>query len=213
MEPAAVTNEREERELRRLGRRVAEALEPSAGRAIPAARRRLFDDERTLSARGTSSDAWTGGRWIIGLAAVGAVAAIAFALRDAPTDPTARAVARGGETASPASGVRAAGVSPTDGSRARVEARSDGASELVLESGVARGLVGAQSSGPRAVVAGPYRVTGEAEIEVTWSPDDGLTVHVVAGEARVLAPGQTPSIVPAGATKKLPAELGSPATP
>jgi hypothetical protein len=197
MEHAAVSNEREERELRRIGRRVAEALEPQAGRAIPAARRRLFDDRPAASG--------VGARWVVGLAAVGAVAAIALAVGDDPAEPVGRSVARGGATATEHRG-GLEGVSASAGSRARVERRADGAAELVLEHGTAKGVVGAQSSGPRAVVAGPYRVTGDAEVEVTWGDADGLVVRVTKGEARVLSPGRTPTIVAEGATKHLPAK-------
>jgi hypothetical protein len=197
MEQPAVTTDLEERELKAIGRRVAEALEPSTGRAIPAARRKLFEEQRESSL--------LGGRWVIGLAAAGAVAAVAFGLRgddppgSAPRSGAPRAPAAGAPS-SPESGgaIRAVGDAT-----ARVESRADGAAELILENGEARGRLGA-GDGPRAVAAGPYRVTGEAEVFVRWSATEGLLVEVTHGEARVLAAGATPLVVPAGTSKTLP---------
>lgn len=196
MEPSAVTTEKDERELRRIGRRVASELDTGAGRAIPAARRRLFEEERQPIGLGS--------RWVMGLAAVGAVAAIALALRD---DPAERAAARGGSP-SPTAAERAAlpGLQASEGSRYRIETKTEGATELVLERGDASGAMGGGVAGPRAVVAGPYRVTGEAELTVRWDDAAGLTVEVAKGEARILAPGLTPAVVTAGATKRLPAK-------
>lgn len=199
-----MTTDLEERELKAIGRRVAEALEPSTGRAIPAARRKLFEQPR--------EQALLGGRWVMGLAAAGAVAAVAFALRgDAPSDlrndsdpraPVERApAARGADTSG--------AIRATGDARARIESRPDGASELVLESGEAQGWLGMPlprtAQGPRALAAGPYRVTGEAEVFIRWSPTDGLLVEVTRGEARVLAAGATPVVVPAGTSRSLPA--------
>lgn len=198
MEPSAVTTEQDERELRRIGRRVASSLDASSGRAIPAARRRLFDGER--------QPAGLGARWVVGLAAVGAVAAIALALRDDPSAPAGGDPDRAARSqASRGEGGELPGLAASEGSRFRIEPRTEGATELVLESGDASGVMGPRAQGPRAVVAGPYRVTGDAELTVRWSDVDGLTVEVKSGEARILAPGITPAVVPAGATKKLPA--------
>lgn len=195
MEPSAVTTEKDERELRRIGRRVASQLDTGAGRAIPAARRRLFEEERQPIGLGS--------RWVMGLAAVGAVAAITLALRD---DPAERAAARGGPSPSAAERAAVPGLQASEGSRYRIDTRTEGATELVLERGDASGAMGSGVVGPRAVVAGPYRVTGEAELTVRWDEAAGLTVEVAKGEARILAPGLTPAVVTAGATKRLPAK-------
>lgn len=199
MEQPAVTTDLEERELKAIGRRVAKALEPSTGRALPAARRKLFEEKR--------DPALLGGRWVMGLAAVGAVVAVAVALRgDSPG--ASRAPAAGGATESGSSrtaGSDASGAIRASGdATARIESRADGAAELVLENGEARGRLGV-GDGPRAVAAGPYRVTGEAEVLIRWSATDGLLVEVTQGEARVLAAGATPIVVPAGSSKSLPA--------
>ncbi len=188
-----MTTDLEERELRHIGRRLAESLEPTAGRAIPAARRKLFEEPREAPS--------LGGRWVMGVAAVGAVAAVAFALRGSDPAPS-RTSAKGGATTTEVA-VATDGIRPMGDAVSRVETRPDGASELMLESGEARGIIG-REGGPRSVAAGPYRVTGEAEVLVRWSATEGLTVEVTQGEARVLSPGQAPIIVSRSTSKTLP---------
>ncbi len=194
MEQVSLATEQEERELKRIGRNVARALEPSDGRAIHAARRRLFEPKEE---RGTSN------RWILAFAGASAAAALFFALRsDGPPAPSA--AARGSAENGP--GPAADGVRASDGAKAKRATRPDGASELVLEHGEARGQLGGGSD-IASVSAGPYRVTGAARLVVSWSDADGLEVEVSEGEARVLLPGSTDVIVPAGSSKKLPARL------
>lgn len=189
----SLSTDQEERELKQIGRQVARALGPSDGRALAAARRKLFEPKEE---RGFDT------RWLFALGGVAAAAAVAFALRTPATPPggvaasgqTSKAVASGAET-----------LVASDRAKSHTTTRPEGAKELVLEEGEARGRIG-RDSDTTSVAAGPYRVSGDAKVVVTWSPIEGLTVDVSEGEARVLAPGRTTSVITAGQSKKLPAK-------
>jgi hypothetical protein len=197
MEQLSLASDQEERQLKRVGRTVAAALEPSDGRAIAAARRKLFEPKEERS---------TGGRWVLAFAGAGAAAAIFFALRGDPA-PSSGTAARGGDKATPANSADSAkeGVRAADSAKSRLTQGPGGASELVLESGEARGKLG-DGAEVATVAAGPYRITGNARVVVTWADDAGLELEVSEGEARVLAPGMTAVIVTAGSKKTLPAK-------
>ena len=75
----------------------------------------------------------------------------------------------------------------------------------MLESGEARGKLG-EGTEVATISAGPYRITGKARVVATWSAESGLELEVSEGEARVLSPGMTAVIVPAGSKKTLPAK-------
>jgi hypothetical protein len=143
-------------------------------------------------------------RWVVAFAAVGAVAAIAFALRGSGEGAPAVAARGGDPTTRPASTSKPSEAFKADeGATSRVGTSPTGASELVLESGRARGHLGAEG-GPHSVAAGSYRVTGDAMATVSWSVESGLSVEVTAGEARILIPGETAIIVSAGQSRTLP---------
>lgn len=190
MEQRSLATDQEERELKRIGRQVARALEPSDGRAIAAARRKLFEPKEER--RGNA-------RWMFALGGLATAAVVVLALRTdpAPTSPSVAARAGGETTPNAKDSVIAA-----DNARSHTNKRPDGASELVLERGEARGRIG-EGSEVTSVVAGPYRVSGNARVVVTWN-DEGLTLEVTEGEARVLAPGMTPAIVAGGESTRLP---------
>lgn len=185
--------EQEERELKRIGRHVARALEPSDGRAIAAARRKLFEPKEERS---------SAGRWVLAFAAVGAAATIFFVLRSDPSTPSS-AAARG--SAERAAGVAKESVRAADDAKAQVTKGPGGGSELVLEDGEARGRLG-EGSDTASVLAGAYRITGNARLVVSFSAAGNLEVEVSEGEARVLAPGMTAVIVTPGSPAKLPAK-------
>lgn len=193
MEHLSLATDQEERELKRIGRQVARALEPSDGRALAAARRKLFEPKEERS---------TTNRWIFGFAGLAAAAAIVFAFRSEP-GPTSSAAARG--SADKAASVASDTVRAADGAKAHEARGPGGAHELVLEQGEARGRLG-EGAGMASVVAGPYRISGTARIVVAWSETAGLELAVSEGEARVMAPGMTPVIVSAGTSKTLPAK-------
>lgn len=197
MEQLALATETEERELKRIGRQVARALESSDGRAISAARRKLFESKEERSGAG---------RWVFAVAAVGAAAAIFFALRTDPA-PAPPAAARGADRgAAPGpTPVAKEAVRAADSAKAHTTEGPGGGHELVLDDGEARGKLG-QGSETASIAAGPYRVTGDARVVVTWSATGGLEVEVSEGEARILAPGMTPAIAAPGSPVKRPAK-------
>lgn len=192
-----MATEQEERELKRIGRVVARAIEPRNDRAIAAARRKLFEPKEE---KGGAS------RWVFGLAAVSAVAAVTFAIRSSDGPAAAPgAAARGAAEQGASRSTGKDGVRAADNAQSHVTTRADGVKELVLEQGEARGPLG-EGSDVTSVAAGPYRISGNARVVVTWSDMAGLQLDVSDGEARVLAPGMTPVVVAAGASKKLPAK-------
>lgn len=191
VEPAP-TATREDRDLQQLGQRIARALEDVEGAALERARRRLFDGrvERPETSRG----------WLL-LAGAACVGAAAFALlRDPGAAPMS--AARGGSPPE-AAAASTSPLQPGPDARSHQGTREDGALELVLERGDARGRLGG-STGPRSMSAGPYRVIGEATIVARWDETEGLTLEVSEGEARVLTADQAPRIVTAGTSQSFP---------
>ena len=89
------------------------------------------------------------------------------------------------------------------GATGTFEMRSDGARQLTLTKGRAEGTLGGGME-MRAIAAGPYKITGDARLIVDLDEARGLYVEVLEGEARVLSPGQTAVVLPAGTKKTLP---------